>query len=39
MTTMFNCFTGIIVDVLVTTVVTTVIGLVIVSTWGKPKAE
>jgi hypothetical protein len=37
MTTMFNNFTAIIVDVFVNTVVMAVIGLVIVITWGKEK--
>ncbi|MBK6281315.1 MAG: hypothetical protein IPF54_00375 [Draconibacterium sp.] len=37
MTTMFNNFTAIIVDVVVNTVVMAILGLVIVLTWGKEK--
>lgn len=37
MTTMFNNFSVLIVDVLVSTVVFVVVGLVIVLTWGKDK--
>ncbi len=39
MTTMFNNFTGIVVDVLVNTVVAAIIGMVIVLTWGKVRVE
>lgn len=39
MTTMFNHFSGIIVDIVVTTIVTGIIGMVIVLAWGKAKSE
>lgn len=38
MTTMFNNFTGIVVDLVVNSLVMSVIGLVIVLTWGKQKS-